>query len=156
MGVKVRDTLRYIVRNYPYPSDLTKTRVTKLVYLADWFMVEEHGRQITNIKWFFDHYGPYVSDVLDAADDDKNIRILETQSSFGTVKYIVQSKVEKQKLKYSLSDEEIEILNKVIEETKSLTWNDFISYVYETSPVKNTKKYNNLNLFEEKVRMKGK
>lgn len=148
MSVKVRDTLRYIVRNYPYPRDLTKTRVTKMVYLADWFMVEEYSRQITDIQWFFDHYGPYVSDVLDAADDDKNIRILETQSSFGTVKYIVQPKVDKQKLKYSLSEEEIEILNKVIDETKSLTWNDFISYIYETSPVKNAEKYSDLNLFK--------
>lgn len=149
MNIKIRDTLRYILKNYPYPSDLSKTRITKLVYLSDWLMVQNYHRQITDIKWYFDHYGPYVSDVLDEADDDKEIRINETESAFGSVKYIVEPKRKKESLLHnSLTDDEIIIIDKVINDTKELTWNDFISYVYSTPPINKSNKYKILNLLD--------
>ncbi len=147
MNSKLRSIIRYIVKNYPYPDDLTKTRITKLVYLIDWQNVKEYGCQITNIEWYFDHYGPYVSDVLDEADEDKTVSINTTVSNFGTVKYIVKEKNNKEELVYDdLTEIDKDIIDKVILETKNLFWNEFIDYVYSTEPIENSKRYSTLNL----------
>lgn len=147
MNKKLRNIIRYIVKNYPYPDDLTKTRITKLVYLIDLENVKKYGVQITNIEWFFDHYGPYVSDVLDEADEDKSISIVRDISNFGTVKYIVKPKRGKDELIYEdLSENDKNIIDKVIDATKNYYWNEFIDYVYSTEPIKNGEKYSKLNL----------
>ena len=111
MENKLKDVLSYIVKNYPYSDDLTKTRTTKLVYLVDWEYIKKYGRQLTSIEWFFDHYGPYVSDVLDEADKDRRISIKKTKSNFGTVKYMVMPKFTKNDIVYSLTADEIEGIN---------------------------------------------
>jgi arsenite-activated ATPase arsA len=148
MENKLKDVLSYIVKNYPYSDDLTKTRTTKLVYLVDWEYIKKYGRQLTSIEWFFDHYGPYVSDVLDEADKDRRISIKKTKSNFGTVKYMVMPKFTKNDIVYSLTADEIEVIDDVIEKTKLLSWNQFIRYVYETSPIKNSEKYKKLDLLK--------
>lgn len=147
MDNKLRSIVRYIVKNYPYPDELTKTRITKLVYLIDWENIKKNNEQITDINWYFDHYGPYVSDVLDEADKDDCVRIESTISNFGTIKYIVRPKIDKTELIYSnLTDEEISIIDKVIQDTKSFSWNKFIDYVYSTEPIKESNRYNSLDL----------
>jgi arsenite-activated ATPase arsA len=148
MENKLKDVLSYIVKNYPYSDDLTKTRTTKLVYLVDWEYIKKYGRQLTSIEWFFDHYGPYVSDVLDEADKDRRISIKKTKSNFGTVKYMVMPKFTKNDIVYSLTADEIEVIDDVIEKTKLLSWNQFIRYVYDTSPIKNSEKYKKLDLLK--------
>ncbi len=148
MENKLKDVLSYIVKNYPYSDDLTKTRTTKLVYLVDWEYIKKYGRQLTSIEWFFDHYGPYVSDVLDEADKDRRISIKKTKSNFGTVKYMVMPKFTKNDIVYSLTADEIEVIDDVIEKTKLLSWNQFIRYVYDTSPIKNSEKYEKLDLLK--------
>ena len=148
MENKLKDVLSYIVKNYPYSDDLTKTRTTKLVYLVDWEYIKKYGRQLTRIEWFFDHYGPYLSDVLDEADKDRRISIKKTKSNFGTVKYMVMPKFTKNDIVYSLTADEIEVIDDVIEKTKLLSWNQFIRYVYDTSPIKNSEKYKKLDLLK--------
>lgn len=147
MRTKLRNVLLYIVKNYPYGDDLTKTRITKLVYLIDWEYTKKYGEQLTEISWYFDHYGPYVSDVLDEADEDETVSIQSTFSNFGTIKYIVKPKYGKENIHYEgLTESEIDVINKVFEDTKLLSWNQFINYVYETPPIKRSEKYHYLNL----------
>lgn len=147
MKTKLRNVLLYIVKNYPYGDDLTKTRITKLVYLIDWEYTKKYGKQMTEISWYFDHYGPYVSDVLDEADEDKTVSIQSTLSNFGTIKYIVRPKYDKELIHYDdLDVSEIEVINEVFENTKMLSWNQFINYVYDTPPIKESRKYSNLDL----------
>ena len=147
MNKKLRSIVRYIVKNYPYPDELTKTRITKLVYLIDWENIKKNNKQITDINWYFDHYGPYVSDVLDEADKDDCVRIESTTSNFGTIKYIVRPKNDKNELIYNnLTDDEISIIEKVIQDTKSFSWNKFIDYVYSTEPIKESDRYSSLDL----------
>ncbi|MDU5989493.1 MAG: Panacea domain-containing protein [Anaerococcus vaginalis] len=147
MKTKLRNVLLYIVKNYPYGDDLTKTRITKLVYLIDWEYTKKYGKQMTEISWYFDHYGPYVSDVLDEADEDKTVSIQSTFSNFGTIKYIVRPKHDKDLIHYEgLDVSEIEVINEVFENTKMLSWNQFINYVYDTPPIKESRKYSHLDL----------
>lgn len=142
----IENILHYILNEYPYPNELTKTRITKLVYLVDWYNALEYQEQLSEINWYFDHYGPYVSDVLDVADDDANVKIKETVSAYGGVKYIVEPKDKGKKLEVNLSDKEINIINQVIEDTEGLSWNKFIDFVYNTAPIKKKNKYSSLNL----------
>lgn len=105
-------------------------------------------KQLTDIKWYFDHYGPYVSDVFDTADEDSELTIVEKVSNFGTKKYIVEAKFDKDNLIIDLDENEKSIIDRVIEETKNMNWNDFIDYVYSTYPIEISEKYGILNLVE--------
>lgn len=146
MRAKIDNVLRYIVRYYPFDYELTKTRLTKLVYLIDWDSSIECGKQLTDIEWYFNHYGPFVSDVFDTADEDSDLRIVEKVSNFGTKKFLVESKIEKSELQFELSESEIKIIDEVIDKTKSMNWNEFIDHVYSTFPIVKSEKYGVLNL----------
>ena len=63
---KLVDIAGYLVANYPYPGQLSNARLTKMIYLADWYHTVLTGRRLTEINWYFDHYGPYVKDVFES------------------------------------------------------------------------------------------
>lgn len=143
---KLREVIRYLLINSSEPSKLTKTKVTKLVYLADWFSSLESQKQITGIEWFFDHYGPYVSDVYLEAERDPKINIKSGYNAFGNPKETLECTIERTKFKSRLNQEEKYILDKVLGCTDNMNWKEFINYVYETKPVKNSEKYSKLDL----------
>ncbi|MGR6896978.1 Panacea domain-containing protein [Rummeliibacillus sp. BSL5] len=146
---KINEILYYIVENYPYKDELSKTRTTKMVYLADWESSIKYNHQITNIDWYFDHYGPYVSDVFDVAAKDSKLKIIHTSSAFGNNKELLDfTGSSNENLIIKLSKQEKKILDTVIKETKYFNWNDFIKYVYATYPIVNQRKYSNLDLPE--------
>lgn len=145
---KLNSVLHYFLKNYPYSDELSKTRITKMVYLADWESAVLYGTQITNIEWYFDHYGPYVSDVYDAAQSDNIIIIEHTNSYFGNKKEVFRLSEDgaDESTIGVLDSNEILILNNVIENTKYLNWNEFIKYVYSSYPIESQTRYSVLNL----------
>jgi hypothetical protein len=146
---KIRYLLRYFTLYYPHKNELSKTRITKMVYLADWFSAKERGKQLTDIEWYFDHYGPYVSDVYDEAESDRKIIIRHSYSVYGSPKGIIGLKKdynEDQLHLDMLSDPDKKILDKVIEKTKNLNWSEFIDYIYSTYPIRTQQKYGFLDL----------
>lgn len=143
---KIKYVLRYLTSHYPYGDELSKTRITKLVFLADWYYAQEYKRQITDIRWYFDHYGPYVSDVYEAAVEDKFLAIKNTQSYYGTPKSVIAINNEYKNPNIKLKDNEIKVLDRLIEDTKDLSWNSFIDLVYNTYPIKESMRYSNLDL----------
>jgi len=134
------------VKNYPNPDDLSKTRLTKLVYLADWMSANLHGRQLTKIRWYFDHYGPYVPDVYEAVVSDHALRIQKTISPFGNPKEVIAMNHARLNPPIHLALEDQKILDEVIEKTQNLSWNRFIEYVYSTYPVESQERYSYLDL----------
>src|SRR5690554_4957820 len=130
----LRMLIRYFCLKYPYKTELSKARITKMVYLADWFHTQKYDKQITDINWVFNHYGPYVDDVHQSADADPEIDVLHTSTVFGTPKVLVQAKngLEIPDIKSSHK----EIADSVIESTKHLSFNEFVRYVYSTYPIK--------------------
>jgi len=89
---KLRDIIRYILIKYPYPFDLNKTRLTKLVYLIDWKTAQKQKNVSSGINWYFDNYGPYVPDVMKEAVSDEHIIIDEGLSNYGGTRYTFQIK----------------------------------------------------------------
>lgn len=138
--------LHYLVDKYPYPDDLTRLRVTKLIYLIDWKAVQKTGQQLTNITWSLGQYGPTTETIIETVDKDPGLTFLETVSNFGTKKYLLKTTIPDEQLSYNLSCENRHLIDTVINETKDLFWNNFMNHVYQTPPVIQAKSYGVLNL----------
>jgi uncharacterized protein YwgA len=138
------DVLVYIFSNYPNPLELSKARIVKMVYLADWKSAIEHGRQITGIRWHFNHYGPYVTEVINTIKSDSRFETTWVSNHFGEPKELIS--LISQSIDLSLSQETKEILDFVIRKTSVLYWQDFINLIYSTYPIQNSPRYSYLNL----------
>lgn len=140
---KTIDIIKYLFNKYPHPSELSKARLVKLVYLADWKSSIQNGKQLSNIKWFYNHYGPYVDDVIDVLKNDPNFEIESKLNFYNQPKYLI--KIIKN-IEPKLQEESRLILDFVIDNTKHLYWNEFISLVYSTYPIIKEEKFNYLDL----------
>lgn len=144
---KLKDVIAYFCKNYPHKEQLYKARLTKMVYLADWKSAIDLKKQMTDIKWIFTHYGPYVEDVIDLARKDPDFKV-ETipnlSGNFSNFKELV--KVKKNIDYSSLDKKEMEILDKVIEVTKKRDWIAFTQFVYSTYPILTQDRYSELDL----------
>lgn len=82
----LQDVVRYFVQQYPYADGLSKTRLTQWVFWAAWFSARSRGQQMTPMRWYFDHYGPYGPDVMEITRNDRALRVRKTVSGFGYTK----------------------------------------------------------------------
>lgn len=139
------DVAAYICEHYPHPSELSKTRLTKLVYLADWESAKRSGKQLTNIKWFFHNYGPYVDDVIDAVQGDGRFNVVTARNFYGDSKMEIRLSGAKLETD-SLGPDEKKILDDVIETTSAMYWNSFIKHVYSTAPIEKSDRFSQLDL----------
>ncbi|WP_336938329.1 Panacea domain-containing protein [Acinetobacter modestus] len=144
MENKLEKIMAYICQNYPFKDELSDARLTKMIYLTDWFSSVLVGHQATDIEWVFNHYGPYVKDISELANSSKNFIVKKKLNPYGNNKAVIA---------YVGEDIDIDItskkiINKVIDKTKSMYFNDFIDYVYSTYPIKNNDRYTILNLPE--------
>ena len=145
MMANLVDIVSYICQRYPRKNDLSKGRLTKLVYLADWRSVLENGEQVSDITWEVYHYGPWVPDVIETveANPDK-FRVRKTFTWFGNPKEVVE--LTDSSYEPNLSPAEKEAIDYVIKATEHLNWDNFIRLVYSTYPVVTQPKYTPLNL----------
>lgn len=139
----LKDILVYILKKYPYKNELSNARLTKLVYLADWYNTLHNEKQISNIKWYFDNYGPFVWDIYKEVKKDSTFNIKHTTNFFGKEKKLISLNKD---IEYQLKSNEIKSIDRIIEITKELNWEKFINLVYSTYPILTTEKYNYLNL----------
>jgi hypothetical protein len=148
----IRDIIGYLCQQYPHKDELSKARLTKMVYLADWKSAIKHGRQMSDIRWIFNHFGPYVDDVINTAYLDEHFNVHDTTNFYGEPKEIISLK--KPFVIETLSVEDKEILDFVIKSTCQLTWDDFIRLVYSTFPVFTTSKMEKMDLLHAARRYK--
>ena len=147
MKGKILGILKYILQEYPYKSELSASRVTKILYLSDWKSAIDNGHQLTNSKWYFNHYGPYVEDFIDLAKDDDDIEIVNEQTIFGGRKRLLKL-ADSYKDKVQLDDDDKNLVDFVINATKSKNYEDFIRLVYSTYPVITNDRYSELDLIK--------
>jgi hypothetical protein len=141
---KLQSMIAFICQNYPHKHDITKARLTKMVYLADWVSAILDGKQLTEIEWLFNHYGPYVDDVVEAAKNSVGFNTELQSTMYGSPKYVISFNGNNESI--DLSKREKDILTAVIDKTKTMFFNDFINYIYSTYPVKTKERYTTLNL----------
>ena len=144
--MKLVDILGYLVINYPKPNDLSKGRLNKLVYLCDWKSSIDNYETISNIEWKFNHYGPYVDDIISEINKDDRFQIKVEINQYGNEKHLIILKNTKGFT--SPNEKEKKILDKIIDITFNLNWTDFINAVYSTYPITNSERGTYLNLVE--------
>ena len=147
MTAKLQNVMAYIIKKYPdkLAGEMSNARLTKMVYLVDWKNALEQGTQITGIKWYFDNYGPFVSDVENAAKTNPEVFVIDLGSNmYGQPKKTFR--LREGQTDIYLSDKEKKSIESVIEETRKLYWKDFIRLVYSTHPVASSDRYTYLDL----------
>jgi len=145
MKDKMKDVLKYILREYPHKSELSASRVTKMLYLVDWKSVLEKDTQLTDAAWYFNHYGPYVDDFMEIANEDDDIEIRSESTMFGGKKKLIALS-DNFKANIHLDPVDKRLVDFVINATKSKNYEDFIKLVYSTYPVLTSSKYSPLDL----------
>ncbi|MCG8734751.1 Panacea domain-containing protein [Tenacibaculum finnmarkense] len=139
------EILKYLFKKYPNPSELSKARVVKMIYLADWKSAIIQDKQLTNIKWIYNHYGPYVDDIINILKQDDDFEIKSDLNYYNKPREII---ILKNKVNAKLDKSTTEILDFVIDKTSRLYWDDFIKLVYSTYPIIQEKKLNQLDLLK--------
>ena len=142
----LNDVIKYLYLNYPYKNELSKARVVKMVYLADWKSAMLYQRQLTSINWYFNHYGPYVSDIINAIRSDSDFTIDTQKNIYGETKELIR--INEKHTQLTLSDNVKHVLDFVIEKTAHLYRDDFIKLVYSTYPIVTQPRYSTLNLVQ--------
>ena len=143
--MKLIDAITYLCSKYPYKDELSNARVTKMIYLADWRHALDKKVPLTNITWEFNHFGPWVPDVLnEARAHPESIELVPGRTAFGSDKVCFEARSDARW--DSLTVEELTYLDQVVESTKQLTFQGFIDLVYGTFPVRRSKRYDTLDL----------
>ena len=145
MPANLIDVVAYILKHYPIQSELSNFRVTKMIYLSDWLSARRYERQITEIKWFYDNFGPFVWDIKDTVEKNEGlIKVEHTKNTYGDDKllFILKDK----NYKSAMTKEDTDMLDYVIDATKKLYSADFVNLVYSTYPILTSEKYTYLDL----------
>lgn len=98
------------------PAELPPARLTTLLYLADWRAALRLGRQLSALRWRFDHFGPAAADLdLEPA-------------------------------RAPLGEEERRILDHVVHIADEQPWEELERLVYSTYPAVASDRYTELDL----------
>lgn len=138
------DILIYLCARYPHPQELSKARLTKMVYLADWEACLRTGAQLTGIRWYFHNFGPYVDDVIAAAQGSPYLDVIEGENLYGEAKQTIR--LSPFAIAPNIDRVTQNILDHVIAKTRNLYWPEFIKHVYSTPPIAESTRYSQLDL----------
>ncbi len=142
---QLKEVMAYLIKNYPHKAELSNARITKMIYLADWRHLITFGSQITNIRWYFDNYGPFVWDIKSAAEENTSLfNVKKTTTPYGTPKTIFDIKDEMHSPE--VTSDEKSSLDHVIQETKNLSYSQFIRLVYSTYPIITSDRFTYIDL----------
>lgn len=153
----LRDMLVYFCKKYPHKYHLSKARITKMVYLADWKYAIDHtdsDEVLSGLQWVFNHYGPYVEDVYNCAKgDESTFTVKQAENFYGHPKEMIEVSV---RTKEPILPEDIrKTLDHIIKITEDLSWNDFIRLVYSTHPIVSQERYAPLDIVSLAREYKG-
>jgi hypothetical protein len=140
------DVMAYLCEHYPRKHELSKARLAKLIYLADWKSAIERGEQMTNIVWVYNYHGPYVEDVAQEAEDDPAFKVRSTHNLYGEPKDLIE--LVRPRGYPSLTEDDRRILDSIIASTAEKNWNEFIRLVYSTYPIITQDRFSKLDLVE--------
>lgn len=140
----VHDAILFIAQKFPRKDDLANARLTKMIYLADWRAAIESGRQVTDIEWPFNHYGPFTSEVIDVAEASEDLEVIHSQTMYGSPRKVIIAKAGAGEPQ--LEPWEADALLHVLDTTSNLSWASFIELIYSTYPVVSQSRYTTLNL----------
>jgi hypothetical protein len=137
-GCSLEDILIYFCKHYPYGSDLTELRLTKMLYLADWQHSLHYGKQVTEIAWNRRRIANGVGDIIRRACRSSDI-VVSTEKSRGKSwlpLVWLKTPSDSEDVKEPVLPSEIkETLKIIIGKTKNRFWDEVTQLVNSTWPV---------------------
>lgn len=141
----LRDVIVYICQHYPREQELTETRLTQIVYLADWLHAVQHGVPFLDIAWEFNiYYGLSTDPIANVVAEDEVFELAEISDVFGYPKRVVRLKEEVSQV--PLPETEMRVIDAVIQTASSGTFDSFIRYLYHTFALASETGASKLNL----------
>ena len=133
MMFRITQVLRYFVTTYPYPEDLSRPTLQRLVYLADWEAARTLGAPMTRVRWVLNRYGPTSATVWSAMHHDQMLAIVSPSHSIYTVPVVRWQGPSDYRPRLAPSHRTI--LDAVIQHTQDLTHSGLVALVYHTDSV---------------------
>lgn len=130
----------YLVGNLQ--GELTRTKLVKLLFLADLSHFKEKGRSITGVKYHSYFYGPYSEEIMEAINNLNGFEIEEHCgiNMEGKEYYIYTLGKNPRYEVVNLVAEEQKTLDSIIQEFGHMRLNDLLEYVYKTEPYRKCQK----------------
>jgi hypothetical protein len=130
---ELRDALAYICGRYCDGLSLSVSRLTKILYLADWRSCITRGQQATPIQWKLNDSGPFCTELQALLRFDRAFEVVTTRS-------ILKGKSERVVLVSdfgwkSLSREDREVLDFVLKTSREKYLSEFQRLIDSTYPV---------------------
>lgn len=139
------DIIAYIVINYPRKNDLSKAKLTKIIYLLDWKSALVTNQQITELEWTYDYFGPYNSNIKSIIESRTDLFwVHECSFDFSQTMKIVHMKNEE--YSPSLSENVTQVLDNMISIACEMTWNQLNQLVDSTFPIMTSERFSKLDL----------
>lgn len=141
--------IKYFV--YATKGHITKIQLIRFLYLADLYAVKWTGKQLTQLNWYYYHFGPWHEDI-DTSLDKMNGKEISIENEFNTtfIKLGVKAgNIDDLQLPISLRL----VLNNIRREWSGSGQdkiNQLLDYVYNTAPMLEVK---NKHKPEEKVQI---
>jgi hypothetical protein len=140
--MKLLDAIAYICMNYK--NDLSKSRLNKILYLADWIGCLNKNNSVTNASWKYNNNGPIAPDIIKLISENSIFQIEKTEDKYGKAKEVI--KINEGYPQIISEDWEIETLNRSIKLASDLTFSEFLSVVFSSYPLMSQSKGSDLDL----------
>lgn len=131
MGDKLRDVIFYLISKLGVIE--SRTKLVKLLYLADVEAKEKLDRTITGLTYIYHFYGPYAPEIIEKALEMDGEEIREVYNPlFDRYEYYAV----KEEADVDLNPDEIKILNEVIKKYGRMNTNEIKEVAYNTKQMK--------------------
>lgn len=141
----------------PSKYDLSKCRLEKLLFLADWCCALVYQKQFSGVQWIFEAGSPQIKGDLKDWFRSHKFTFLTNPSVFGTTdNYVFQYAGDEQFPLLSGNDKAL--LDKVISVTEEKNFRELIAYINTTYPMNTPVRYTEIDLgglaveYREKVK----
>lgn len=142
---RIEDAVMHFITRYDQDTVLTRTKLVKLLYLADKKHFLTHDRTITGIRYFKYSYGPFSNCILDAVDglEETGQIHIETHMTDNGRQYHHEPCCQHSHTdsSSSLTDTHFETLDAIHDEYASLDTTTIVESIYNTDPVQSIEKY---------------
>ncbi len=113
---KLKNLIVYILAHYNN-TNLTETKLQKLLYFCDFASYERNKKSITGFKYKKNNFGPTISELrkyLDDLEKEGILEIIEGKNYFGNKKRTFSLKTsDVEKIRKGFSDAEVRVIDEV-------------------------------------------
>jgi uncharacterized phage-associated protein len=133
---KLNDAVAYVVECFQerQRAPLTRTKLVKYLYLADYTSCQQWKKPVTGLQYKSYYYGPYAPEILQAAESQPHYILYERYLRTDGAPYFAYRPTGAKPKYDTLSDEDRQTINHVLEKYGALSLKELLRTVYQTPP----------------------